>query len=71
MQKDFSILVEVRNSIMRPLTVSLIGAAALLAGILIVREIRAADEAPGSREIRAGEREPSALSLDRIRSLGY
>jgi hypothetical protein len=56
---------------MRPLTVGLIGAVALVAGILIVREIRAADDAPRSRELRAGEREPSNLSLDRIRSLGY
>lgn len=56
---------------MRPLTVGLIGAAALIAGILIVREIRAGDDTPRSREIRAGEREPSVLSPDRIRSLGY
>jgi len=56
---------------MRTLTVGLIGAAALLAGILIVREIRTDDDASRSRELRAGESEPSYLSLERIRSLGY
>jgi len=56
---------------MRALTVGLIGAAALVAGILIVREIRSDDDSPRSRELRAGETEPSFLSLERIRSLGY
>jgi len=56
---------------MRALTVGLIGAAVLVAGIIIVREIRTGDEFPRSREIRAGETEPSYLSLERIRSLGY
>jgi hypothetical protein len=55
---------------MKALTVGLIGAAALVAGILIVREIRAGDT-PRSRELRAGESEPSYLSLERIRKLGY
>ena len=56
---------------MRAFTVGLIGAAALVAGIIIVREIRAGDDSPRSREIRAGESEPSYFSLERIRSLGY
>ena len=60
-----------RSLIMRALTVGLIGAAALVAGILIVREIRAGDDTPRSRELRAGESEPSYLSLERIRKLGY
>ena len=56
---------------MRPITVGIIGAAALVVGILIVREIRAVEEAPRPRELRAGELDPTSLSLDRIRSLGY
>ena len=56
---------------MRALTVGLIGAAALVAGILIVREIRAGDDMSRYRALRAGETEPSYLSLERIRSLGY
>ncbi len=56
---------------MRPLTVGLIGAAALVAGILIIREVRAVDEKPRPREISAGESEPTRISLDRIRAVGY
>jgi hypothetical protein len=56
---------------MRALTVGIIGAAALVAGIIIVREIRNGDDPSRSRELRAGETEPSYLSLERIRSLGY
>ncbi len=56
---------------MRPITVGIIGAAALVVGILIVREIRAVEDAPRPKEIPAGELEPTNLSLDRIRSLGY
>lgn len=56
---------------MRALTVGLIGAAAVIAGIIIVREIRASDDGSRSRELRPGETEPSYLSLERIRSLGY
>jgi hypothetical protein len=56
---------------MRPITVGIIGAAALVVGVLIVREIRAVEEAPRPREIPAGEIEPTTLSLERIRSLGY
>ncbi len=56
---------------MKNFTVGLIGAVALVAGILIVREIRAGEDTPRSRELRAGESEPSYLSLERIRSLGY
>lgn len=56
---------------MRALTVGLIGAAALAAGLLLVREIRAEDPAPRDREVPAGENQPTTISLDRIRALGY
>ena len=56
---------------MRALTVGLIGAAALAAGLLIVRETREETPGPRARDIPAGESQPASISLDRIRELGY
>ncbi len=57
---------------MRPITVGILSAVVLTVGVLIVREIRAVEEEEvRPREIPAGEIEPTTLSLERIRSLGY
>lgn len=56
---------------MRAITVGIISAAALAAGLLLVREIRGQEPTVRDREIPAGENQPSTLSLDRIRALGY
>lgn len=56
---------------MRVFTVGLISAAALAAGLLLVREARDEIQAPRARDIPAGENQPATISLDRIRELGY
>ena len=56
---------------MRALTVGLIGAAALAAGLLIVREVRDETALPRAKDIPAGESQPASISLDRIRALGF
>lgn len=56
---------------MRALTLGLIGAAALAAGVLLVREVRDEDRTPRARDIPAGETQPTTISLDRIRAQGY
>ncbi|HSG09662.1 MAG TPA: hypothetical protein VLA36_14975 [Longimicrobiales bacterium] len=56
---------------MRTLTLGLIGAAALAAGILLVRQTREPEEtASRVREDPAGETTQGVISLDRIRALG-
>lgn len=55
---------------MRALTVGLISAAALAAGILLIREARPDEAEPRARTIPAGETQPATISLDRIRELG-
>lgn len=57
---------------MRTLTLGLLGAAALAAGVLLVRQQRLQPtqfERP--RAVPAGETQPAAISLERIRELGY
>lgn len=56
---------------MRALTVGLIGAAALAAGLLIVREVRDPESSPRPSVIPAGENQPATISLERIRARGY
>jgi hypothetical protein len=61
---------------MRPLTLGLLGAAALTlgltAGLLLVRQPREPEAtAPRDRTTPAGERDAGTISLDRIRALGY
>lgn len=54
----------------RTLVVSLIGVAALTAGLVLIRQQRQA-EAPRLKEIPAGETLPATISLERLRELGY
>ena len=54
----------------RALVVSLIGVAALTAGLVLIRQQRQA-EAPRLKEIPAGETLPATISLERLRELGY
>lgn len=56
---------------MRALTVGLIGAAALVAGLLIVREVQDPERSHRPTVIPAGESEPATISLERIRARGY
>ncbi len=54
---------------MRTLTFSLIGAAALAAGVLLVRQQKLVeDERP--KVVPAGETVPAVISLERLRELG-
>ena len=55
---------------MRTITVSFLGVAALVAGLLLVRQQRAGeDERP--RFTPPGESLPGTISLDRLRASGY
>jgi hypothetical protein len=54
----------------RTLLVSLLGAAALAAGFVLIRQT-APQPLPRTREGHAGENEPGTISLERIRALGY
>ena len=56
---------------MRALTVGLIGAAALVAGLLIVREVQDPERSSRPQQITSGESHPGTISLDRIRAQGY
>lgn len=54
---------------MRTLTFSLLGAAALAAGVLLMRQQKPVeDESP--RLVPAGETVPAVISLERLRELG-
>jgi len=52
------------------LTVSLIGAAALAAGLVLIRQQRQVDP-HRLREVPPGETLPTEISLDRLRESGY
>jgi hypothetical protein len=54
---------------MRSLTAGLLGAAALTAALLLVRQVKDGTDTP--RVVPAGETQPATISLDRIRALGY
>ena len=54
----------------RALVVSLVGAAALTAGLVLIRQQRQVEE-PRVKEIPAGETVPGSISLERLRELGY
>lgn len=61
---------------MRPLTIGLLGAAALTigltAGLLLVRQPRGPEVAPTrTKSTPAGETDAGSISLERIRALGY
>ena len=55
----------------RTLTFGLLGAAALAAGLLLVRQQRVTDPHGTSQQIPAGETQPGTISLERIRAVGY
>lgn len=56
---------------MRNFTVGLLGAAALAAGLMLVRAQVREPEAERPRVVPAGETQPATISLERIRELGY
>ena len=53
----------------RAFVVSLIGVAAVTAGVFLFRQQKQA--APRSREVPAGESTPGTISLERMRELGF
>lgn len=53
---------------MRALTLSILGAAAVAAGVLLVRGQKAEDSQP--KLVPAGETVPAVISLERLRELG-
>lgn len=60
----------------RKLTAGLLGAAAVAASLMVLRQPRTpvpqnARASEGSDAVPAGERVPGQISLDRIRSVGY
>ena len=54
---------------MRTLTYSLLGAAALAAGVLLVRQQKQV-EGERPKSVPAGETVPAVISLERLRELG-
>lgn len=56
---------------MRLFTAGILGAAALAAGLLVVRQVKEVAEARLPRAVPAGETLPATISLERIRALGY
>lgn len=54
----------------RTLTVSLIGAAALVAGLVVFRQQKQS-EASQVKKVPPGESVPAEISLERLRELGY
>ena len=56
---------------MRNFTVGFLGVAALVAGLVLVRQQSRAPEAERPRVVPAGESQPATISLERIRELGY
>jgi hypothetical protein len=54
----------------RTLVVSLIGAAALTAGLVLIRQQKQVG-LPQVREVPPGENVPGTISLERLRELGY
>jgi hypothetical protein len=54
----------------RTLLVSLLGAAALAAGYVLITQ-KGPEPLPRFRDSHAGERQPGTISLERLRELGY
>lgn len=59
-----------REAAIRTFTVSLIGVAALAAGLVLIRQQRQVEN-PRLRDVPPGETVPTEISLDRLRELGY
>lgn len=58
------------GGLIRTLAVGLIGAAALAAGMLLIRQHRQV-ETPALTDVPPGESVPAEISLERLRELGY
>lgn len=58
------------GGLIRTFTVSLLGVAALAAGLMLLRQQKQV-ESPRLKEVPAGESVPSQISLERLRELGY
>ena len=54
----------------RTLFVSLLGAAALVAGLVLLNQ-KGPEPLPKKRDSHAGESQPGTISLERLRELGY
>ncbi|MBW3533593.1 MAG: hypothetical protein KY453_00025 [Gemmatimonadetes bacterium] len=55
----------------RTLAVSLIGAAAIAAGLVFIRQQKQTDTTQRLKQAPAGETVPASISLERLRELGY
>ena len=62
--------VPVHGGPIRTLTVNLIGAAALVAGLVFIRQQKQSD-VPQLKNVPPGESVPAQISLERLRELGY
>ena len=58
-----------RETEMRTLTYSLLGAAAIAAGVLLVRQQKQVEE-ERPKQVPAGETVPAVISLEKLRELG-
>ena len=56
---------------MRTLAVSLLGAAAVAASLMLLKQQRDEESRPQPRVVPPGESMPGAISLDRLRELGF
>lgn len=56
---------------MRTLTVSLVGAAAVVASLVLLRQQRQPEAPRQAKVTPAGETVPGTISLERLRELGY
>jgi hypothetical protein len=59
------------EAVIRTLLVSLLGAAALAAGLVLIRQTDPQPLPRSRRDSHAGESEPGTISLERLRALGY
>ena len=55
----------------RTLVVSLLGAAAVAAGLVLIRQQKLPDPQLQIRDVHAGESQPGTISLEKLRELGY
>jgi hypothetical protein len=62
--------IRTETSSLRSFAVGLLGAVAVTAGLMLVRQHRDA-EAEGPSYVPAGETQPATISLERIRAKGY
>lgn len=56
---------------LRTLTVSLLGAAAVAASLVLLRQQREQETRPPTRIVPPGETLPASISLDRLRARGF